>query len=363
MRLDISEKIEKINNERILMLNMVKNRIAEDNMFLSLSLDKVVSILNLDEQNIKEYTSINKAKLLIFELTEQIAMTTTLEDVIKLRKKINYYINKIKKELVRRNVSTEILDEMFCNVTFLRKNISMYIRFLRKDSTLKEILALYENVNDLSSNDVLRLKKLATNELNYNKRNLKSMENNQKGKLKKTEKGSLSLESKEDDDAFDIDKLKQFLVSLGNSELKSDESSHMSQNLVQSETYLLSQVSQYFLKYNFADLISYENNIFKNFVILLRNIKKYNWNQKVLKCADRDYNVFYHGEDFAGFIAYSKKRNSLITALAIIFACSHLSKREIECLNNHNLCQEWIREFYFQQSLDCEKEAKLTRCY
>ena len=112
MTINYSEKIEKINNERILMLNIIKENINKNNISLSNNLNNIISTLNEDEKNTKKYKSILKAKQLIFELTEQIIIATSIEEITNLRKKINYYINKIKKELASREINEEVFDKM-----------------------------------------------------------------------------------------------------------------------------------------------------------------------------------------------------------------------------------------------------------
>ena len=68
MRTNNEEKIAKIQSERIIMLNRVKNDIKNGKINLSKNIDDVNFILNLDDKNSKEYKSIIKAQELIVNI-------------------------------------------------------------------------------------------------------------------------------------------------------------------------------------------------------------------------------------------------------------------------------------------------------
>lgn len=377
MRMTMSEKIEKINNDRVLMLDMVKKYIAENNDILSEKVDATIRTLDFDDKNVKEYKNIIKAKQLIFKLTEEITKATTMEEVIKLRKKINYYINKIKKEMLIRNVSPEVLEDTFNQVALLRQNIAKFIRYLKKEPTREKIENWYENINNLSLEESLEFKKDIRNELKYNKRNLNNMINilNKplpKNKLKK--QTEVKVERKADEEQkIEIPKIIkrnefeetdllntpiEFNTSISTS---NDVLTSVAENLMLNKEYLENRLNMYNLKYPLSELFEYNNGFLKKCVNLFKNMGKYYHNKKIIKFAEQDYNIFYHGEDLGAFIAFSKKRNSLMTALTIIFAKTRLSEREIECLNNHDMCKEWILEFYLQEEMEDSSEMQLTR--
>lgn len=107
-----SEKINKINEDRKLILNMVKENLDKTKLELSDNINNIINALNYDEQNIEKYKNIINAKQLILELMEEISMANNIEEIVNLRKKINYYINKIKKELLKRKISPELLNKI-----------------------------------------------------------------------------------------------------------------------------------------------------------------------------------------------------------------------------------------------------------
>lgn len=354
MRISYKEKIDKINADRILMLNMVKENISKDNTTLSEGLEITTAALDLDEQNTKEYTAIVTAKQLIFELTQEIANATDVEEIISLRKKVNYYINKIKKELMKRNISQEQFDKIYSDVSYLRGNIAMYLRFLKRENNILEITNLYENVDNLSDESSMRLKKLLNNELRYNKRILNSKTND--GEKRDNNNGNVTgslpeANESSNDDLKDVSQqgdlildFNELVQQMGDKDTSMDEDLTLYSTL--DPTYLTQRLEYYKSQYNFKKLLGYDESFFKNFINLFRNIPRYRKNRRVIKAVERDYNIFYHGQDLGALLDYSKKRNSIFTALSAIFRSSRLSKRELECLYNHEKCKDWIIEFY-----------------
>lgn len=350
--------LEKINNNRTIILDKSKEYIVNDNKDLFENFNKVLDdSLNYDKDS-KEYKSILQAKEIIFQLTQEIANSKSVDDIVKLRNKINYYINKIKKELVKRNINYEEMEEIQEKVASLRTSISIYLRSLKRASILKEINNLYDDINNLSIEDCNRLKKLLSNERRYNKRVLDNFNN--KEMLVKPEV------MVEDDTINDVTLIIEEDINLNEETIyhtiniddkieciihfDSDESftifSHVSSNNVSNEGDLNDRVLYYKKYYNLSDVSSYDATVFKNIIKLIKNIHRYRINNKLIKKAINDYNMFYHGCDLGGFIEYSKKKNSIFTALSIIFKKSRLSQREVEYLSNYDKCTDWIREFY-----------------
>lgn len=366
-----SEKIDKINNDRILMLNMIKERISKNNFCVAGNLDTAILVFNADGQNTKEYKSILKAKQLIFELTNEISITTNADEVVALRKKINYYINKIKKEIARRNVNQDSFKQMYNEVTYLRNSMALYIRFLKRESIQNQILTFYKNSDNLSIEDSAKLKKLLNNELNYNKRLLKYLNNERKDDFKNVEISTSKIVENGIEEKVLITPPQEEqganLLSVSSSLLARLEEKFDSHHAVNEtdpwlkEDFLDERIRCYNIKYQFARLFKYDGTFFTNIANLFHNIPRYNWNKKIIKNAERDYNRFYHGQDLEFFIDYSKKRNSIKTALAVIFKSTSLSKREIECLYNHKKCKEWIIEFHSLNSCVTEENMSLIK--
>ncbi len=99
------EKINKIKNDRILVLNTIKERITLSNSGVNDNVSMALEVLKFDDNNTKEYEAILKAQDLINDLTKQIINAKTVEEVNAIRNKLNYYINKVKKEYAKRNIN------------------------------------------------------------------------------------------------------------------------------------------------------------------------------------------------------------------------------------------------------------------
>lgn len=340
MSVNYDEKINKINNDRKLMLNLIKENLNKSKNNLLDNINIVFDTLDFNDQNIKEYKAIINAKKLIFELVEAISKANSIEEITNLRKKINYYINKIKKELIKRNVNQELFHKTLNSIDSLRSNISMYLRFLKRENKICEIENLFTNINNLSDESNIQLKKNLANELKYNKSIIKKLSDNSN---KETKKREIITEIK--NTTFDT----------------TTQQSEENTSLFTTQNYLAERLEYYKSQYIFANLPNYNNSFFKNCINLFRNIQNYLFNKKIISSAEKDYNIFYRGKDLKYFIDYSKKRNSIITALAIIFESTHLSKREIECLYDHNKCMQWIIEFHGQKDYTYDHTKSLNK--
>lgn len=341
MAINYNEKIEKINNDRLLMLNAVKDNITNNGQTLLTNLDVVIDTLDKDEINTRKYKSIIRVKQLILELTEQIINTNNLEDVTKLRKRVNYYINIIKKELNERNVSQEHVNIMYKNVDYLRTDMTKYIRYLRRVNNTAKIEDLYKNFDSLSSDEVVALKKLLSNEERYNKR-FKSIINDytqkEKRPVKKAATETVKNAEKTTGKVINNHAKEQPIIGMGYTD----------------KEFLRTRVAHYLNLYKFSKIKQYDGSLGNRISIVLNNAKNIFKNKKIMTMAERDYNVYYHGDDLAYFMAYFNKRNSIKFGLQLIFSYSKLSQREIECLLDHNKCFDWINEFCISKEIDVD---------
>ena len=382
MKMNYNEKIEKIDNDRIIMLSMLKEKAIKDKENLSINMSEILKLLKIEEENHNEYKSIIKSKELIMKLTEEIQNANDIEEIKKLRNKLNYYINKIKKELAKRNINNDIVDNMYNQVAYLRKDISSYISYLKRQSNIDEIKYLYKNIDNIPIEEIKKLKNKLEIETKYNRNNIKklknkslSIENDNKissnittieKKLKEKDKNTI------EEIIYEISNIKgsnekESETNILNSIYKEIEilSSNSESKLTLAEKTknisLLDKANSYKERYDFKELNKYNKNFLGNFLALLKNIPIYNWNKKATKRLKADYEMYYRGKDLNSYIAYSKKRNSIKTALATIFKNSRLTEREKECLYNHDYCVEWITEFYKQNNQSNNKAIKLQR--
>ena len=178
MSKSINKRVDTIKDEHAKLLNMVKEKISENSTNFQNNANEVMAVLKYDEKNIKKYEAMVNAQELIVSLTKQIIEAKSVEEVVAIRKKLNYYINKIKEELKKREVSEEVINNYNGQANTLRKSIAQYIRFIKREDNIAEIDNLYSNYDNLSSEELTNLKKCLAREKRYNKRNFNAFDEN-----------------------------------------------------------------------------------------------------------------------------------------------------------------------------------------
>ena len=263
----------------------------------------------------------------------------------------------------------------------MRKSISTYVRCLKRDNNLNEIHNLMANYDSLSLDDMKRLKKLLKNEKRYNtrhkqdnleKNNIKTKEINKDpfseldtlfdGKPREIEKEPFSeLNTLFDGKPRDTEEKEEFseLRTLFDGKPRDTEKEEFSElsTLLRSQLIkkdgskkegkdaLLSRVNSYNIQYGIKDLYEYSPSFAKNLLVLLKNIPLYIANNSKVKYMTYDVKNFYSGSDLISYIAYTKKRNSIITGLKNLFSKSYLYNGEGYYLNIHDDCTYWLHNY------------------
>ena len=132
----IDERIKKMDKEHEELLKRVKDSLLQNRDLLDDEINHLKEVLKMEENNIKQYHAIIQAQNLIVSLTEEILACNSVDDIINIRKKLNYYINKIKTILAKRNISENTITDYQEKVSGLRKEISRYVRYLKRDKNL-----------------------------------------------------------------------------------------------------------------------------------------------------------------------------------------------------------------------------------
>ena len=112
---------------------------------------------------------LNKAHNLIINLINEIVNSNNPDKIANIRKKLNYYINKIKREMIKRQLDEEKISKYSEEVKTIRNHISKYIRFLKRQEKIEEIKKLSKNYQELSSDEQKIMQKMISLELKYNK--------------------------------------------------------------------------------------------------------------------------------------------------------------------------------------------------
>lgn len=312
-----SQRLEKIKADRLELLKRVRESINKNGNGLSESIIDINEIIALDSINMKKIDSLEKAQELVASLVEQVIDAQSDEDVIKLRNKLNYLINKVKEEIKRRNVDEE--DLIFYNnkLSYLRKDIAKYVRYLKRESIIAEIEDKLKNYNELTTEDKKRLKKLLRNERKYTTRNMKNDSHN---KSERKSKSVVENKKKYDDEV---------------------------------EEYLDNKVNSFNQIYGIRETYEYSDSKFDNIKTFFKNIPIYIKNKRKIKYMNVDMNVFYNGSDLVGYAEYTKRRNSIKTGLKFLFNKSYLYSEEGKYLNLHDKCYKWLYNFYTEREMYC----------
>ena len=379
-RMTNEEKINKINDDRITILNIIKENITNKHKNIDESINMALEVIKFDDKNTKEYKAIIEAQNLINDLTNQIIMATTVDEIQVIRKKINYYINKIKKEFEKRNINENELEVLKNNTDYLRKGISSYIRFLKRENNIN-MINVYNNLKGFSDEDKTKFKKLLDNELRYNKRFINGKENNNHHSYKKDNnikhidsveeelsnnsknKGSANKHENDKNRQRLFDELAREVAKSQNTTVNSERAENipLSTSIKPSSIDINSDFDLF--DYTSDDYMSNRIDLFKNrygviapdeygeitganIATFFRNIPVYANNRKAIKKMVEDTKVYYRGEDLIGYIEYIKKSNSVFRAFKQLFSNSFLYSREEAYLNSHDECMNWIINYF-----------------
>lgn len=361
------EKIAKIKEERKEMLESVNKSLKENGSVVGNDAkDALLTVIDFDEKKVKKYEALINAQELIEELTLEIANTTDVEEIMEIRKKINSCINKIKAELKKRDIPEERMEEYQSKVSYLRKDIAKYIRFLKRENNIKELENSNKNYDNLSEEDQKLFKKNLKNEIRYNARYL-SEPKEDKYEVVKTSFGDLKFPKKQETKNHD-DSIKSLIaqINLPKAEEKKESSLEFIprvsvpevDDFSTAEEYLDNRINFYNQQYKIIPTYEYNYSFLGNIVKLIKNVPIYSENKKAALKMHRDSVLFYGGSDLRSYTAYIQKKNSIRQGLKSVFSRSYLLSDEGQCLNDHNRCIEWLMDYCDNNSLQINYQMK-----
>ena len=349
----IDERINRIKKDRQELLLVVSSSIKNNGNIVSADVKKISEIIDYDEKCLKNYEAIIKTQNLIASLTEAIASANSEEEIIKIRKKLNYYINKVKMELKKRNVSEEYVNKYSESIGNLRKDVAKYIRVLKRENKLLEIDKLYHESDKLMPEEYEKFQKLVSNEIRYNRRNLnyKSKENKEKNievvtpvtiiepsieeeKTQEVSEPVTNVEYLAEDVIVDAKNEGKIGFILSSKDFKN----------VDIE-YFNSKIESYDRQYQIQVPYSYEKSIFTRVNSMFKNIPLYKQNKKIIKKMKDDSQMYFSNNELISYIAYLTKVNSIKHGLKSIFNKTYLYSREGKLLNDHTRCMEWLLNY------------------
>ena len=165
---DFNEKLKKIKDDHRKLLEIVRESIKEDGIVLGNQIHAVYNCINYDENQIMKYRAICDAKCTIEKLINMILLATTHVEVVSIREHLNYYIDKIKREMVNRKLSDAMITSYQTQASYLRTDIAKSIRVLKRETniiTIEDLILLSEVV---VPSDEETIKSMIKNEMSFN---------------------------------------------------------------------------------------------------------------------------------------------------------------------------------------------------
>ena len=166
------KKIEKIKERQKQLLEIVRYYVYIDSKSFRKYAKEVIEELDYNDKMGKKYMAVVNAQKSVKKYAKQIVEAKDADEVKEIRKKLNKSINLIKEEMKKRNISEDTYNQYCERAKYFRKRIAEDVRYLKRKEKIKEIKKLNKHIDDLSKDDLKRLRKLVKNELEYGKRNL-----------------------------------------------------------------------------------------------------------------------------------------------------------------------------------------------
>ena len=345
------DKLVLIKENQIKLLEMVKEKIKEENEVFNLNTKNIVNVINYDSKVVKKYEAVLEAQKLIEEYTNAILNATNIDEIKEIRKKLNSCINKVKKEMKNRGIDDIEFNNYCENIKNYRKKVSENIRYLKREEKIKEIESLNNNFDDLNEEELLKLKKLVKNEISYGRRNLGEdieVKRTRKPKEKKELGEVLNSTYKEECNKNDS-KDNRFNLTLDIPPAKKNVEEFVKYDSL--EDFLKDRVHSFDNQFKIRKTEGYNSGVIKNIVIFTKNIPKLISNKKSAKSMVVYYNSICRKSELYAYSKYVSNTSSIIYNLKSIVKRNTLENKENELKSEHDNIAEWIIDY-------CEKNHK-----
>jgi len=370
------DKIVTIKKTEKALLELVKDKIHENNQIFNNHITEIVDLLNYDSKMVKKYEAVVNAQEQIKELANQIKNANNVEEIVEIRKKLNYFINKVKKEMKQRGISEDIYNKYCENATNLRKSISEDVRYLKRENKINEIERLNDNIADLTEEDSKRLEKLIKNELSYGKRCISNyniekidLSLNEKNELRENEDISEEVQKnstlKEELDNFFSRSNKKIMDSNLTNEsngfsprVKIKDFDKKAYSTVYD--YLDEQVDVFNQRYKIVQPKKYTKNPIKNLKIYTKNIPILLYNKEKVRFMMRDYSYYHKKSELMGYSEYIKRNSSLLYNLKKSIKGNSLDDKREYYAQEHKKCIYWILDYCKNNDLVISYEKSMA---
>ena len=310
------ERIEKVKENNKILLKNVKEEMNNSALPFLTSVAKIVDEIKENTTDEKKKITFNKAKEKLESLTSEINNADSLQTVIDLRKKLNYYINKIKLEMDKKEfISFEYYKFKDLTVKY-RNSIAKDVRYLKRENNINEMERLNSNFDNLTEEEKMEFKKLLRREQKYNSKNL--------------------VEYKKEE------KKKEFFTA---SNIKFNEKRAMEIISPDNQNELNTKLGEINRFYRLNPLPSYDRGVGSNVLKLVRNLPNYLRNKRILSSINKK-NDYFDDRVLDGFVEYNKKRNSIRLTLKEILNPRYRDSIEALYLRKEEYCPYWIKKCY-----------------
>lgn len=336
-----NEILEQIKSNRIELLKLVRDSITSDQRPVLNNIDTTLELLSKDEEAEKELEAITKAKEMITTLMTKAALARTDEELIKVRKSLNYYLNKVKKEIQKRKISEELFDKYYKSMSYLREDISECLRAMKRQVKLDRLSVLIDS-GTLTTEELKELKAGLNNEKRFNKRLLEKY-GSSGGVQRKTKKSptkkevkvetpseepkielQLIEESGAETSSQDTASLEEFFAEINGQQVEAKPENGVAFKFGEWQ----SEIKNYYSHYDLETPREYGCNLFRNIGTLFSNIATYHRNKQCAKQMIYDYNIYCRSEALHRLIDYTLYNNSIKEAVCKIFRNTALGRHE-----------------------------------
>lgn len=297
------ERINKITDGNNILINKSYEELEKSSYYFRRSVERISDELKFDNDEKK-----SEIKELLLSLSEEINNSYSIEEIDELRKKINYLINKVKKEIEKKDINIIPVDNFVEATTNFRKSIAKNIRYLKRVNNIEMIESLNSNYDNLNEEELKTLKKLIKREQNYNHKNLNPVKKEENIKISNL-------------------KVNQKVLDLN------------THNKINENVNKIRQV------YKLNRLPEYDNSFGANVITFVKSIPTYIKNKKIISSIDLE-DTELDEKTLNGFVEYSKKRNSIRLTLKEIVKPKYRKSIESLYLRNDNYCSYWIKNIY-----------------
>ena len=315
--INTDERIANIKANRKKLLSMVRSTINNNKLAFSGDIKDLANVLEADENAEKKYIEIIKIRALIEDIAHKIMQTSDKEEIENLRKELNKAISKVRKEVKNRNIDPNKIES---DISGLRKDISKYIRVVKRVDTLNAIDDFNGRKDNLSEEERKEFRKLLNRERSYNKRSIDDLNNKKEVKV-------------DNKDGFVLSGLKI---------KKASPTPCLLESAIDDEDFVSRKVSEYNRMYHIERTHSYGKSVPSNVINFIKNIPINIRNKKQLKRIYYELN-FTKNPALIGYVEYQRENNSISNGFRSLLSKSSLYSDEY--LDSHNRCVNWILDF------------------